>query len=208
MTLKHAALALALAGTAAVAHAGVKASAVHPGTLVLSGGRNIHAVEPGGRDDRQLQAGRLRQEVLTYSAVCGISRSRATPLRSFIWNLCRWGRRCANAGWFRVGEDPFCSANGIRAATAWPGLIRSDSGNRREQHRTDQGTRGWARVGLRAGQIGAHDPTDERCIQTGFTRLAWNGRPCAAIRCRRWCLRQRGNQGRNPRLLKRSQFAR
>lgn len=124
MTLKHAALALALAGTAAVAHAGVKASAYTLAHLYFPAGETFMPLNQAGATTVNFKLASSGKKVLTYSAVCGVS-SQPGDTTAFV-NLDIYVNGVVVAptlGGFEFGEDPFCSANGTYGAG--DGMVRA-----------------------------------------------------------------------------------
>ena len=73
MTLRHAALALALAGVAATAHAGVKASALRPGNWTsLSNYQVLVPLNAAGATTLNFNLPSGGKKILTYSAECAV----------------------------------------------------------------------------------------------------------------------------------------
>ena len=83
-TLRNAALALALSGAAAMAHAGVKASAVYPWVnwTIYSPAEVLVPLNAAGATTLNLNLGSAGKKVLTYSAECAV---RAPAGNSIAW---------------------------------------------------------------------------------------------------------------------------
>jgi hypothetical protein len=132
MTLRHAALALVLAGTAATSHAGVKASALRPSNWV-SPSRNevLVPLNAAGATTLSFNLPSAGKKILTYSAECAVD---APAGESYAWvdlDIIVNGVVVEpTTGSF----DMFCSANGtagfdgyVRASITLP--IQGKSGN-------------------------------------------------------------------------------
>ena len=119
MTLRNAALALALAGVAATAHAGVKASAIRPGNFVaLSPIETLVPLNTAGATTLNFTLPSAGKKVLTYSAECAVD----APAGTFGWvTLDIYVNGVVVAP--TVGTtDPFCSGNG---AAGFDGYVRA-----------------------------------------------------------------------------------
>lgn len=117
-TLRNVALALALAGAAATAHAGVKASAV--ATSVLINSDNATAVfvplNDAGATTLNFKLGSASKKVLTYSAECAV--------RAPLGNSAAWLDLDIYVNGLIVAPtvgtaDAFCSSNGTLGPDGW-----------------------------------------------------------------------------------------
>jgi hypothetical protein len=74
MTLRHAVLALVLAGTAATAHAGVKASAVNPSnSTIFTRGPVLVPLNAAGATTLSFSLASAGKKLLTFSSECSVN---------------------------------------------------------------------------------------------------------------------------------------
>jgi hypothetical protein len=132
MTLKQAILALALAGTAAAAQAGVKASALRPGNWVsLSAAEVLVPVNAAGATTLSFTLPSAGKKILTYSAECAVDAPAGVTGTWLSLDIYVNGVVVSPT----IGTtDPFCPANGtmgfdgyVRASITIP--IQGKSGS-------------------------------------------------------------------------------
>ena len=119
MTLRHAALALALAAAATTAHAGVKASALRPGNFVaLSPTEVLVPLNAAGATTLNFTLASAGKKILTYSAECAVD-GMAGALPWLTLDIYVNGIVVAPT----VGTtDPFCSGN---STAGFDGYLRT-----------------------------------------------------------------------------------
>jgi hypothetical protein len=106
---RQAVLALALAGAAATAQAGIKASAIYPTTWLSSAAQSLVVLDPSGATTLSFTLPGAGKKVLTFSAICSV-RAPAGDFLSWVdLDIVVNGVVVPPT----VGiDDAFCSANG------------------------------------------------------------------------------------------------
>jgi hypothetical protein len=118
-TLRHAALALALAGVTATAHAGIKASAVNGALFTSSPAEALVALNSAGATTLNFNLGSAAKKVLTFSAYCAVNAPAGNTTAWLDVDVVVNGVIVAPT----VGAgDPFCSSNG---SGQFDGYVRS-----------------------------------------------------------------------------------
>jgi hypothetical protein len=118
-TLRNAALAVALAGAAATAHAGVKASAINPVNLGYSTPEEVFVVlNAAGATTLNFNLNSAGKKILTYSAGCAVNAAAGNTAAFVELDIYVNGVIVAPTnGDAYIAEDPFCSANGVFGLT-------------------------------------------------------------------------------------------
>ena len=120
MTLRHATLALLLAGAAATAQAGVKASAIRPGNFVaLSPNEVLVPLNAAGATTLSFSLPSAGKKILTYSAECAVD---ALTGETGAWLQLDIYVNGVVVAPTSDTTDPFCSANGT---AGFDGYVRA-----------------------------------------------------------------------------------
>lgn len=111
-TLRQTVLALALAGAAATAQAGIRASAINTTNWLGTAAQSLVALDPSGMTTLNFTLASAGKKVLTFSAVCSV-RAPAGDFLSWVdLDIVVNGVVVAPT----VGnDDAFCSTNGTRS---------------------------------------------------------------------------------------------
>ena len=127
MTLRNVALAVALAGVAATAHAGVRASAVNPGMWSGTAAEAFVPLNDAGAVTLTFNLASAGKKVLTFSAACAVIDWLAPTNASALLDLDIYVNRHSvaptTAGNVVIPDDAFCSQG--YASGGWPGLTRA-----------------------------------------------------------------------------------
>lgn len=120
MTLRHAAFVLALAGVAATAHAGVKASALRPGNWVaLSRDQVLVPLNAAGATMLSFNIPSAGKKILTYSAECAVNAAAGEAGAWLDLDILVNGVVVSPTN---STTDPFCTANGV---AGFDGYVRA-----------------------------------------------------------------------------------
>jgi hypothetical protein len=114
--LRNAALAVALAGAAVTAHAGVKASAVTLVNLFFPPGQVFVPLNAAGATTLNFKLSSGSKKLLTYSAVCAVSAQPGDTTAFVSLEIYVNGVVVAPTINDENGDDAFCSANGTFGA--------------------------------------------------------------------------------------------
>ena len=126
MILRHAVLAFALAGAAATAHAGVRASAVNPGSWYQTAVEAFVPLNAAGAVTLTFNLDSAGKKVLTFSAACAVSALDESNVVAFLdLDIYVNGLRVAptTGGNLAVPDDAFCSHG--YSAGGFGGLTRA-----------------------------------------------------------------------------------
>jgi hypothetical protein len=119
MTLRNAALALALAGVAATAQAGVKASAVNPSNMIIPNrGPALVPLNAAGATTLSFSLASAGKKLLTFSSECAVNAPSGFYGDFVELDIVVNGVVVAPT----VDIDPFCSANGT---SLFDGYVRT-----------------------------------------------------------------------------------
>lgn len=108
-TLRHAALALALAGVTATAHAGIKASAVNGSLFTFSNAEAFVPLNSAGATTLSFNLAGASKKVLTFSAYCAVYAPAGVTTAWLDVDIVVNGVVVAPTS---GSGDPFCSSNG------------------------------------------------------------------------------------------------